>query len=374
MNLEVLLSFIGTVVRVTRTLSAFAARAIILLLVSAITWSLASGASVREPPVKFDPLKSDIHLYQAISERMSAGETYYLAAIREQYERGYPIAPAQTVRPPATSYLVSTLGPEMSHWLMLGLVIAALVLALVQFEGIARNRLQWLGATSILLILAVIFGPLAIYLHESWAVIFLLLSLLASRRSLTAAVILACVAFAFRELALPFFIAMAVFEFINHRRRNSLVWIGFAIACAASYLLHVLAVHNALSELGPLVSAESQSWLALGGWPFIVGSVRSVTVLSALPLWVSSCVVPLALVGWCMRKNETAQLFAIASLGFIIPFLFIGRPNNNYWAMIYALILLPGFAFSWQGMKGLVLNAINKPGATSDLLSPKEDH
>lgn len=350
----------------TRSLNRPAALAILTSLVIAILWGVLAGPSVRDTSTAIDTSASDHDLYVAIAERVSAGKSYYEAAVLEQESRGYPVQPATTIRTPTTTWLVTSLGPQFAFGLMATLLGLVLLSGLFAFNSVSSSRLQWYGATIFLIGSLILFNPLAVYFQETWAVLFLLLSLFASRRSLILAVLLAVVACTFRELALPFVFAMAAYELAGKRLRASIAWSAAGFAYIALYAFHIRAVSNALSEFGSAVALESTGWLVFGGWPFIVGSIRSVTVLAAVPLWVAAFVVPCALIGWCMKRDRTAELFGIASLGFIIPFLFIGRPNNNYWALLYAPVLLPGLAFAWHGIRALVCDAFGKSKSSLD--------
>lgn len=346
-----------------RQVSTLWARIILVTLALLFLWVLLAGTAVREAPRSANPEESDLALYMAIAERQSSNENYYAAAIKEQLERGYPVQPATTVRLPTTTFLVTTLGPTAAYGFMIVLLGATVIAAVRVFERLSHRRIHWFGSLLLLAISLVLFGPPAIYFHETWAVLLLFLSLCVRSKSFWLAAILATVACLFRELALPFLIAMAAFEFSDKRFRRLGIWLGIAIIFLAGYALHVYAVSEAVNKFGGSAPVNSPSWLAFGGWPFIVGSVRSVTVLSALPLWVSALILPLALLGWSLHKDPTARSFTFAILGFVIPFLILGRPNNNYWALLYAPLLLPGFAYGLGALTHLVKQATrpNKP-------------
>ena len=322
-----------------------------------IMWGAIAGQSVRETPASANPEESDFFLYVAIAERVVDGESYYEAAVKEQELRGYPVSPASTIRTPTTTLLVTSLGPKVAFGVMLTLISIVLIMSIVAFERISQTRMQWWASILLLAAAISLFAQSAVYFQETWALLFMYLSLHTRKRSATLAIGFAVLAFAFRELALPFLFAMALFEFINRNKKTAFGWVAAAAMCLGSYLFHVAAVNRAVEAFGIGTVIESDGWFALGGWPFIVGSVRSVTALSALPLWVSVLIVPLSLLGWSMLKSETGARFTFAILGFVLPFLFIGRPNNNYWGLLYAALLLPGLAFSWPALKSLVLSA-----------------
>src|SRR5690606_27467913 len=132
--------------------------------------------------------------------------------------------------------------------------------------------------------------------------------------------------------------------------------------------IHLYLASQAVHEFAGNVAPSSPGWLVFGGWPFIVGSVRSVTALLAFPLWVSAVIVPLSLTGWIFNHHEVSGRIPFAILGFVLPFMFIGRPDNDYWAILYAALLVPGLAFSIPALNMLIRSAFsrgNRPKAPS---------
>ena len=330
-----------------------------------VLWTLFAGESVRSAPRSVNPDESDMYLYIEIAERVTNGAGYYESAVLEQISRGYPVQPATTIRTPTTTMLVTTLGPTFAFAVMCSLIGIVLISALFIFEVFSNSRISWILSILLLVSSFALFGPQAIYFQETWAVLMMILSIFASRRSLGLAIVLALIACAFRELALPFVFAMALFELLSNRVKRAIAWICAGAVYLAGYSLHIWAATRAVDLFGSGDVHGSPGWFAFGGWPFIVGSVRSVTVLSAFPLWISALIVPLALLGWLFIKNEIALRFSLAVLGFVVPFLIIGRPNNNYWGLLYAAMLLPGLAFGWRGLRTLALSAVGKTDSTS---------
>lgn len=345
----------------TRTLTRYQAVFAASLLMGLISWGALAGQSVREAPTSVNPEESDLYLYIAIAERVAEGEEYYAAAVAEQSERGYPVQPATTIRTPTTVALITAVGPKTSYGIMAVLLALSLLSAVFVYGKLADTRVKWIAAVLTMVASLALFGPLAIYFQETWAVLLIFLSLIVRGRTLAASIALALLACAFRELALPYMFAMMLFEASRRDFKAAFAWSLAGVGFLATYMLHVLAVSNAVAASGISSAGESPGWLALGGWPFIVGSTQSVTILSALPLWVSVLVVPLSLFGWSLAKSEFAQRMVFAILGFVIPFLFIGRPNNNYWALLYAALMLPGLAFSWAAIRESVRAAIGAP-------------
>lgn len=335
--------------------------ATLLLIVLAIfmLWGVLAGQAVREAPAVIDPAQSDLYLYKTIVEAMDKGDSYYRAAIDAQLAGGYPVQPAPTVRLPTTATLISITGERTAFVLLAVLLGSAILASIRSFDLVSSTRRQWIGSSFLLVLAMAIFGPPAIYFQETWAVLFLLLSLASRRSSLTLAVSFAVLAFAFRELSILFILSMGIHEMLHRRTKAVCFWASAACMCTIAYFGHAWAAEQALQGISVDSQTASPGWLVFGGWPFIVGSVRSVTMLSLTPLFVSALVVPLALVGWVLNaRTEDAERFTFAVLGFILPFMLIGRPNNDYWALLYAALLLPGLAFSWQALKLLVSAAL----------------
>jgi hypothetical protein len=185
-------------------------------------------------------------------------------------------------------------------------------------------------------------SPGAVTLHDLWAGQLIALSLAAwsnGRHRLAWAA--AAAALAIRELALPFVIVMASAALIDRRRREAAAWVALIVLTATTLALHAARV----SAIAP-VDGYSNSWLAAGGWCFVLATARTNTVLLVAPSSLVACVVPLMLAAlWSWPTRSGRRVAATVTL-YMAVFLFVGRPFNWYWGLLFAP-LLPVGAIAW---------------------------
>jgi hypothetical protein len=82
----------------------------------------------------------------------------------------------------------------------------------------------------------------------------------------------------------------------------------------------------------------SPGWLALGGWHFVLRTLRMNVALLLAPQRLTAIAVPLGLLGLLTRRRALGDRIALTVLGYSFAFLFIGRPSNFYWGFLLAPI------------------------------------
>jgi hypothetical protein len=110
-----------------------------------------------------------------------------------------------------------------------------------------------------------------------------------------------------------------------------------------------LAIHASLvaARLHP-GDQVSVSWVALGGWPFVLLTGKWNALLIAAPSWVVAVVVPLMLLGVAAWPGPLGTRMALISAGYTAAFLAVGRPDNFLWGVVTApllglgLLMVPG--------------------------------
>jgi len=316
-----------------------------------IVWGLAVtlGAPAQTSPEPPADGYSDVDLYREIVTRVAGGADYYATAIQTQLAHNYPTAPFVVVRLPTLTWLRVLLGDVGSTVLLLALAATALVTMMVRLRATGLGRWEWAVAV-LLLGLNLSLNALGVvgWFHEAWAGVLIVIAVaVRTDRRWWPAVLLGFAACCFRELALPFLVVMAVLSW--RRRREFWAWVGATAAFAIVYTLHALAV-LAVPQADPVTS---NGWLALGGWGFVLATVSTGTVLSSLPLVVTALVVPLALFGWVFGTGPARAILATCA-AFMVAFLFVGRPENSYWGLLYAALLLPGLALAPRGLAASV--------------------
>jgi len=341
--------------------AAFTARgAQVILVLLAIL--IAAGLPLGGGPTPTRPAgvagMHDIDFYRAVVARVRRGEPYDLVAVTEQRARNYPVRPFLAVRPPLLATALSwapSLAPAATILRLLALaVVAAWAFRLRQ----ARPGPRWMGWTVFCVAAGAagaMVGEAASLFHEAWAGVLIALSLaLRTEKRFAAAVILGLVAALVRELAMPYLLVMAVFAAAERRR-----WEATAFAAALTSVLIALAFHA--EAVQPLVTAHdpvSLSWLALGGWRFDLAVSNWTAVGPMVGAWSGALLLPLALLGAGSWKDRTGLRLVTFLGGYIVGFLFIGRPNNNYWGLVIAPLLGVGLALAPAALRDLWSRAL----------------
>ena len=345
------------------------ARALLAILLGLIGWGVAVSASAGPASTTTQAGFGDVALYQETAARVAAGADYYSAAIAAQLAHGYPTTPFVVVRLPTLTGLHLLVGETTATVLLVLLGLAGLFAMAWRLDRTGVGRAERLAAVVLLglgvAILAV--GPVA-WFHEAWAGALVLLALgVHSPRRWWPSVLLGFAAVCFRELALPFLVVMAVLAW-PRRRRESYAWLGAIAVFGVVYALHALAVMAAQ----PPAPVGTNGWLQLGGWSFVLACVRTGSLLSALPLAVAAVLVPLALFGWLFAGALARPVVATCGL-LVCALLVVGRPDNTYWGLIFATLLLTGLAFAPRGLAACVCAAGGRdrpPGTSGPASSP----
>ena len=134
----------------------------------------------------------------------------------------------------------------------------------------------------------------AAYQHESWAGLLIALSLMLYRpQRWGASVCLGLAACIFRELALPYLMAMALFALLERRWRELAAWTVSAVLFCVIFAVHISRA-AALFRAGDQVSS---GWVHFAGLPFALLSVRWNLLLFFAPDAIVAAAVSLSLIG-----------------------------------------------------------------------------
>jgi len=280
------------------------------------------------PPPRTSPPGGDINLFRAVVERLKAGEPYYAAMRTELRARGYPTASIFNWRPPGI-FLLLAWAPGLMHVAMLAL--AALALAMTVFAF--RNSPPAVTFAAIVLqIGAAVFPAIptdGLYMPESWVGIFLLLSVLAyTVGAVRLAVICAVAAACARELALAYVFASLAFA-LRARRTDEVRWYAIGLVVFAVYYLTHVAI--ARSHIQPGDMFHTASWIAFGGWHFVIRTVGMGGWYLLLPLWTAAIGAVLVLASLWGPADRHLKAMVIIYVG---VFSIIGQRFNTYWGLM----------------------------------------
>jgi hypothetical protein len=339
--------------------------ALLLLLVAAAMAPIHAGKStvktrgfveniVATPGAAKRKRDDDLALYDRAIERIGKGETYYDFIVEEQRAAEYPVRPGIAVRLPTLAYLDAWLGKTGQMAAALVLLAAVLIVwwrRLGEEPGAKRRRLL---AMSFLFFGASLgLNRYFFTLHELWSGMLLALAFglhRPDRGKWGAALLVAALAVAIREHALPFILLMAAMAFWRRDWKEGLAWSALVLA-----FLAVLGVHLHLVAQQVLPGdREGPDWLVLRGLPGWLSNIVLSSNLRYLPHWLAGPLVVLAVFGWTGWRSAAGAFGALLYLGYGLAFMLAGRPDNFYWGAQIAPAMFIGLAFVPMALASLI--------------------
>ena len=300
----------------------------------------------------------DLAFYDRVIERVEHGENYYDFIVEEQRARDYPVRPGLAVRLPTLAWIHASLGEPAMIALAIALLFACIWAwwnRLGEEPGGVRFRL--LGTA-----LMAMGGSLGLnrsffVLHELWAGMLIALAFGLHRPGRWgAALFVAALALALRELVLPFVLLMAAMAAWRKDWREATAWIMLVAVFAAimAWHLSLIAVQEVPSDpVGP-------DWLVLRGLSGWLGNIVLSSNLRLLPHELASPVVILMALGWAGWKSSAGTTGTFLYLGYGLAFMLAGRANNFYWGAVVAPAMFIGLAFLPMALPSLVRAALGK--------------
>ena len=345
-------------------ISPLAARLLLGIVLILIAYGIAAreGTQLLEGTSQ-DPADTDVAMYARIVERIHAGEGYYEATGSELRSRGYPARSVFNWRLPTLASFMALLPGTNAGRMVIGVLACT---ALVLWARILENmRPRWLqGVGGILLFFPFVLTalpPFHLY-HEAWCGVFIALSVaLYAKDYRRMSVAFGILALFVRELALPFVAVMLVLAWRQKRRGETLAWLAGLAAFAV-----FLGVHAWLASRHMVATDRMhEGWRQLGGWPFVLKTVRANPLLQLrqTPLWIPAVLAPLALLGLAAWPGPTGNRVSLTVGVYVLCFLFVGRSVNAYWGLIYAPLLPLGLLLAPQALADLVHAAGRSPRA-----------
>lgn len=298
------------------------------------------------------PRDEDLALYDRAIKRIQHGENYYDFIVAEHRRADYPVNPGLAVRLPTLAYLDAWLGDA-------GQIAAAILLMFAVLFAWWRRLGEEPGGTShraltaALLFVGVSLGLNRYYfvLHELWAGMLLALSFGLHRpgRKWLASLLVAALAVAIREHALPFILLMAAMAFWRRAWREGAAW-----SALAAVFLVALAVHLHLVAAQVLPSdPPSPSWITFRGLSGWLSNITLSSNLRFLPHWLAGPLIVLMVFGWSGWKTWAGTFGTLLYLGYGLLFLVAGRADNFYWGVGVAPAMFVGLAFAPRALGSL---------------------
>ncbi|MEO1968741.1 MAG: hypothetical protein ABGW87_08530 [Sphingomonadaceae bacterium] len=331
-----------------RALPRLAAMGLLALFLGLSVWNI-SSLGHREVAQQRDIAHRKAHhesldkdLYHAINMRVAKGENYYHAALAEQRARHYPTTPFVTVRTPIVAWVSALVGEQ--GWRLIAAILWGA--NLLVWLAILKPPLRWwerFGGAALVGYGGIIaFAHTVVFSHETLAGLFLGLALALSRsRVWPIGLILAVVAVAIRELALPFLLLWAVLAVVEGRKREALAVTGGIVLIAIGLAFHAAAVAAARMP-GDLVSPP---WTGLMGLSLPFYGISETTLLVMLKSWAAGPLCVLPLLGWWGLGGRFGLFASLWYTGFIAFVAIFARQENFYWMAMLVPAYLAGLAF-----------------------------
>jgi hypothetical protein len=148
----------------------------------------------------------------------------------------------------------------------------------------------------------------------------------------------------FRELALPYCLVAGAMAAWKRRWGEAAAWaVGIAMFFGL-FAWHVGQVKAQLAGTEVAAGGGIAQWLRFGGLDFVLLTTRMNSVLFGAPAWLLWLYVLVALVGLGRGQDETSQVACGAALLYLLAFAVVGRPENFYWGLLPAPLLVWGVA------------------------------
>ena len=300
----------------------------------------------------------DLALYDRAIERIGRGENYYDFIVEEHREADYPVRPGLAVRLPTLAYLDAWLGVPGQIAAAILLLIAVIV-AWWRRLGEEPGGLRYRRLAIAVLLLGASLGLNRYFfvLHELWAGMLLVLAFGLHRPGkFGAALVVAALALAIREHALPFVLLMAATAWWRGDRREAIDWSLLAAVFLAALAVHLRIIASQTLPSDPL-SASWLEWRGLSGW---LSNVVLSSNLRFLPHWLAGPAVILAVLGWSGWRSAAGIFGTLLFLGYGLAFMIAGRGDNFYWGFMVAPALFMGLVFAPMALKSLWLSAASR--------------
>jgi len=238
---------------------------------------------------------------------------------------------------------------------MIGFAAISMVLTVALF----RNAPPLLTIAAVLLGLGGAVLPAipsdGLYMPETWAGIFLLLSALAySCGAVGVAVSCVTIALCARELALPYAVACCGIALYERRMKEVRYYAIGASVFAAYYCTHSIV---ASGHIQPGDMHHTSSWIALGGWQFVVRTVAMGGWFLLLPSWVAAIGAVLVLASlWGPADRRLKAMVLIYLLGFCV----VGQSFNTYWGLMTGPSWALAMVYGTMGLQHLLKDAFGR--------------
>jgi hypothetical protein len=302
-------------------------------------WSLLALYWPREaaPGAELEGGK-DLQAYRAIVERVHHGESYYSAAAEELRSGGYSSSSVFNWRLPTYAWLLGSFPkPEWGQVLLCLLAVAALALA---NRADRQDGNLWRSFVLLLAMLGAFLWCIdgdAYFSQELWAGVLIAVSVGAFAVGLRAwGVAAGLAALMMRELALPYVLVSMVFAWREKHWREVGIWCSGFVVFVLFFCWHAVQVNRHLTGTEYV---EADGWIQFGGPAFVISTAQMNVWLFRLPAWAALLYVIAAILGLAIWRGPVAVRISVTVGVYMLAFLVVGKPFNNYWGLLYVALL-----------------------------------
>ena len=291
--------------------------------------ALLASTHIASPP-RAGEKGGDGVAFQQVVERMRTGVPYYTAMGSILRHSGYPSASVFNWRTPLLYEALAAL-PSWT-WGRAVLTMLALAAAVAMcIAGAEVSRLSAVGTgLAAVGVVVMMSAPAAVGMAEAWAGSLIALSVAAfATRHRRAGVVLGLGALSLRELAAPYCLACSIAAARERHRSEVVFWVAGALAYLAAYWFHWNRV-GAHHMPGDVV--QGTSWIAWGGLPFLLSTLRWHGALLLLPPAYAAISLALIVAG-LLSPRAPVHLRLSAGL-YTLMFLVVGQAFNDYWGFL----------------------------------------
>ena len=154
----------------------------------------------------------------------------------------------------------------------------------------------------------------------------------------------------FRELALPYCVVAGGMATWKRRWVEAAGWATGIAMFFALFAWHMEQVKAQLAGTEVAASAGLAQWLRFGGLDFVLLTTRMNSLLFAAPAWLLWGYLLVALLGLSRKSDEASQVACLAALMYLLAFAVLGRPENFYWGLLPAPLLVWGVTSGMMAM------------------------
>lgn len=301
--------------------------------------------------------QADTGYYAAIVDGVRHGGNYYALTADALRSGGYPLKPVLAFALPTLAVVEAYLPPFVVTALLYALVVAVATAWHGRLKGaLLTRRAQGLATLLFLLALLPMLRPSLLVVPETWAGLFVALSLAVRRpgRWLDA-VALGLAAALIRETAILYLLIMLAFAWAEGARKEAFGWTVAIIVVLAAFAAHIHAVGEVVKPLD--TAAET---LVPPGFGRFVEAAVGCTMLTVLPLWIAGPLIGVALFGWAAWKDPTGLRVVVVLVTAAILIGVFGRSDTPQWALSVAPLLVPGLIFAADGIRDLLGIALDR--------------